>query len=181
MSQEPNSGSSSSGPEGETGRPGNETGQPGNATGDSGEGKPAAERGLPTAPPNVRDPWKGLRGVMAGTLVLEFIVFALALPVVWRFGGGVSSVGFAVVAVLSVLMLAAGFVQRRSWGVPVALVLQVAMIACFVVHPAVGIMGLIFAGIWGYMLYLRRDVAKRMREGRLYDQLGHPPGYPPEQ
>lgn len=188
MSQEPSSGSSSSGSEGETGRPGNETGQPesetgqpGNVTGDSGEGKPAAERGLPTAPPNVRDPWKGLRGVMAGTLVLEFIVFALALPVVWRFGGGVSSVGFAVVAVLSVLMLAAGFVQRCSWGVPVALVLQLAMIACFVVHPAVGIMGLIFAGIWGYMLYLRRDVAKRMREGRLYDQLGHPPGYPPEQ
>ena len=151
------------------------------ASADSGSGKPPAERGLPTAPPNVRDPWKGLRGVMAGTLVLEFIVFALALPVVWQFGGGVSSVGFAVVAALSVLMLAAGFVQRRSWGLPVALVLQLAMVACFFVHPAVGIMGLVFAGIWGYMLYLRRDVAKRMREGRLYDQLGHPPGYPPEQ
>ena len=155
--------------------------QPRGASADSGAGKPAAERGLPSAPPNVRDPWKGLRGVMAGTLVLEFVVFALALPVVWQFGGGVSSVGFAVVAVLSVLMLAAGFVQRRSWGLPVALVLQLAMVACFVVHPAVGIMGLIFAGIWGYLLYLRRDVANRMREGRLYDQLGHPPGYPPEQ
>lgn len=161
--------------------PGGGASPAGETSAGSGSGKPPAERGLPSAPPNVRDPWKGLRGVMAGTLVLEFIVFALALPVVWQFGGGVSSVGFAVVAVLSVLMLVAGFVQRRSWGLPVALVLQLAMIACFAVHPAVGIMGLIFAGIWGYMLYLRRDVAKRMREGRLYDQLGHPPGYPPEQ
>lgn len=143
--------------------------------------EPDGHKGLPVAPANVRDPWKGLRGVMAGTLVLEFIVFALALPVVWQLGGGVSSVGFAVVAVLAVLMLVAGFVQRRSWGLGFALVLQVAMVACFFVHPGVGIMGLLFAGVWGYMLYLRRDVAKRMREGRLYDQLGHPPGFPPEQ
>lgn len=137
--------------------------------------------GLPEPPPNVRDPWKGLRGVMAGTLVLEFIVFLLGLPVVGKLGGGVSSAGFAVVAVLAVLMLVAAFVQRTSWGLGFALALQVAMIGCFLVHPGIGVMGLIFAGIWGYVLHLRRDVARRMREGRLYDQLGHPPGYPPEQ
>ncbi|NHD18447.1 MULTISPECIES: DUF4233 domain-containing protein [Actinopolyspora] len=137
-------------------------------------------RGLPEPPEEVRDPWKGLRGVMAGTLVLEFIVFGLALPVVWQLGSGASSVGFAVVAVLTVLQLCAAFVQRRRWGLGVALVLQLCMIACFLVHPAIGIMGLIFAGVWGYVLYLRHDVAKRMREGRLADQLGHPPGHPPQ-
>lgn len=141
---------------------------------------PAQGRGLPEPPPNVRDPWKGLRGVMAGTLVLEFIVYLLALPVVGQLGGGVSSAGFAIVAALAVLMLVAAFVQRRSWGLGFALALQVAMIACFLVQPGVGVMGLIFAAIWGYILYLRRDVALRMREGRLYDQLGHPPGYPSE-
>lgn len=137
-------------------------------------------RGLPEAPADVRDPWKGLRGVMAGTLVLEFIVFGLALPVVWQLGAGVGSVGFAVVAVLTVLNLLAAFMQRRSWGLGFALVLQVALVACFFVHPAIGLMGLVFVGIWGYMLYLRHDVAKRMREGRLADQLGHPPGHPPQ-
>lgn len=137
-------------------------------------------RGLPEAPEEVRDPWKGLRGVMAGTLVLEFIVFGLALPVVWQLGSGASSVGFAVVAVLTVLQLFAAFVQRRRWGLGAALVLQLCMIGCFLVHPAIGIMGLIFTGVWGYVLYLRRDVAKRMRAGRLADQLGHPPGHPPQ-
>nr|WP_246300640.1 DUF4233 domain-containing protein [Actinopolyspora biskrensis] len=117
---------------------------------------------------------------MAGTLVLEFIVFGLALPVVWQLGSGASSVGFAVVAVLTVLQLFAAFVQRRRWGLGAALVLQLCMIGCFLVHPAIGIMGLIFAGVWGYVLYLRHDVAKRMREGRLADQLGHPPGHPPQ-
>ncbi|MBB5153057.1 DUF4233 domain-containing protein [Saccharopolyspora phatthalungensis] len=143
--------------------------------------KPEPGRGLPEAPPGVRDPWKGLRGIMAGTLVLEFITFMLALPVVGKLGGGVSSIGFIIVTVLSVLMLVAAFVQRRPWGLGVALALQVAMILCAFVHLAVGVMGVIFAAVWGYLLYLRRDVARRMREGQLYDQLGHPPGYPPEQ
>jgi hypothetical protein len=132
-------------------------------------------RGLPEAPPNVRDPWKGLRGVMAGTLVLEFIVFALGLLVIGQLGTGVSSAGFALVAALAVMLLVAAFVQRQSWGLGVALVLQFAMVACFFVHLAIGIMGVVFLGIWGYILYVRREVAKRMREGRLADQLGYPP------
>ncbi len=135
--------------------------------------RPAAEAGLPVPPPNVRDPWKGLRGVMAGTLVLESIVFALALLVV---SGGIV---VTAVAVLAVLMLLAAFVQRRRWGLGAALALQVVAVACLVVSLAVGAMGVVFAAIWGYILYVRRDVAKRMREGLLADQLGHPPGYPP--
>ncbi len=157
--------------------------EPDDAAPDSGEQDPRESRrapGLPEAPPEVRDPWKGLRGVMAGTLVLEFIVFGLALPVVWQLGAGVGSVGFAVVAALTVLNLLAAFVQRRSWGLGLALVLQACLVGCFFVHPAIGLMGLTFAAIWGYMLYLRHDVAKRMREGRLADQLGHPPGHPPQ-
>ncbi|SFS94040.1 DUF4233 domain-containing protein [Saccharopolyspora flava] len=136
------------------------------------------EKGLPEAPEGVRDPWKGLRGIMAATLALEFITFLLALPVVWKFGGGVSSAGFAIVIALSVLMLVAAFVQRRSWGLGFALGLQGAMILCVFIHPSIGIMGAIFALIWAYILHLRKDIAKRMREGRLYDQLGHPPGFP---
>ena len=136
--------------------------------------------GLPIPPEGVRDPWKGLRGIMAATLILEFIVFGLALPVVWQFGGGVSSVGFGIVVVLSVLLLVAAFVQRRTWGLWFALALQAALVLCVFVYPAIGIMGVVFAVVWGYIVYLRRDVARRMRQGRLYDQLGHPPGHPPE-
>ncbi|WP_228717577.1 DUF4233 domain-containing protein [Allosaccharopolyspora coralli] len=133
------------------------------------------EHGMPIAPEHVRDPWKGLRGVMAGTLVLEFIVVGLALPIVWQFGAGVSSVGFGVVIALALAMLATAFVQRKPWGLWLAVGLQLALVACWVIHPTIGAMGLLFAAVWAYMLYLRRDVAIRMREGRLADQLGHPP------
>ena len=34
------------------------------------------------------DPWKGLRGIMAGTLVLEAIVIGLVLTVIARLDGG---------------------------------------------------------------------------------------------
>lgn len=111
-----------------------------------------------------RDPWKGLRGVMAGTLVMEAIVVALALPVVARLGDGISSTAGWVVLVLAVLMLAAGFVQRRPWGLPVALVLQLAMLACWPLVPALGALGLIFCAVWGYFLWLRRDLRRRLAE-----------------
>ncbi|MGB6274659.1 MAG: DUF4233 domain-containing protein, partial [Rhodococcus sp. (in: high G+C Gram-positive bacteria)] len=38
--------------------------------------------------PPLNDPWKGFRGVCAGTLVLEAIVVLLSLPVVAVVGGG---------------------------------------------------------------------------------------------
>ena len=120
------------------------------------------EKGLPEPPEGVRDPWKGLRGIMAATLALEFITFLLALPVVWKFGGGVSSAGFVIVIVLSVLMLVAAFVQRRPWGLPVALTLQLAMIACWPLVPALGALGILFALVWTYFLWLRHDLARRL-------------------
>lgn len=109
-----------------------------------------------------RDPWKGLRGIMAGTLVLEFVTVALALPVVARLGDGLSSAAGWTVGTLAVLMLAAAFVQRRPWGLAVALALQVVMIACWPLVPALGALGVVFALVWGYLLWLRRSLLRHL-------------------
>ncbi len=109
-----------------------------------------------------RDPWKGLRGVMAGTLVLESITVALALPVVAKLGDGLSSAAGWTVGVLATLMLAAAFVQRRPWGLGLALALQVAMIACWPLVPALGGLGVVFALVWAYLLWLRHDLTRRL-------------------
>ena len=53
------------------------------------------------------DPAKGLRGVMAATLLLEAIVVGLALLWVAKLGGGVSSFAGWVVGLLALAMLAA--------------------------------------------------------------------------
>lgn len=115
----------------------------------------------------VADPWKGFRGVLAGTLVIEAIAVGLAVLMLFRLGGGLTPVGGGYVGGLAVAMLVAAFLQRRRWGLGLALVLQLAMIAGAFVHLAVGLMGLVFAGVWGYLLYVRSEVARRMAEGSL--------------
>jgi hypothetical protein len=116
------------------------------------------------------DPMKGLRGIFAATLVLESIVVALALLVLPKFGEGATPLGVTVIAAVAVAMIVAAGLQRRPWGLGLALGLQVAVIACGLLVPALGVMGVVFALVWGGLLLLRRDVAGKMARGELPSQ-----------
>jgi hypothetical protein len=113
------------------------------------------------------DPMKGFRGVMAGTLVLEAIVVALSLLVVAKLEGGLATGAGIVAGVVVVLLLALCAFLRRPWVVPVIWVAQAALLACVISATAVGVVGGLFALIWGFLLWLRRDVARRMAAGEL--------------
>lgn len=127
------------------------------------------EQATEPQPPAV-DPMKGFRGVMAGTLVLEAIVVALALLVVAKLYGGLATgVGIVVGVVVVVLVVLCGLL-RRPWSVGVIVAAQVALIACFVGSVPVGVIGVLFALVWGWLFWLRRDVARRMAAGRLPSQ-----------
>lgn len=126
------------------------------------------DRPEPDAP--LRDPWKGLRGVMAGILILEAIVVALALLVVARLGGGLGTGQGALVMGLVAALLVAVALVRFRWGLWVALALQAALIACWVVQTALGLLGVVFALVWTYVLWVRHDVARRLAEGSLPGQ-----------
>jgi biotin transporter BioY len=123
-----------------------------------------------TDEPQQPDPWKSFRGVMAGTLILEAIVVLLALPVVARTDGGLTAlrggylIGFAVV-----LVLLAG-VQGKPWAIWVNLAMQLVLIAGFVVHGAVGFIGVIFLAVWVFIAYLRAEVLRRQKRGLLPGQ-----------
>ena len=114
------------------------------------------------------DPMKGLRGIFAATLVLESIVVLLALLVLPLSGGG--PVGIVLIVSVAVLMIVAAGVQRRPWGLGLALGLQVATVACGLLVPALGVLGLVFGLVWGFLLYVRRDVAQKMARGELPSQ-----------
>lgn len=122
--------------------------------------------------PPTKDPWKSFRGVMAGMLVLEAIVVALALPVVATVGGGVTAGRGGYVIGLVVLMIIGAGVQGRSWAIPFDVALQVLVIVGWWVHPSVGVVGLLFAAVWGYLFYLRADIRERERRGLLPGQRG---------
>lgn len=120
--------------------------------------------------PPAKDPMKSFRGVMSGTLIMEAIAVALALPVVANVGGGISTLtGWSMIAIAVALIVLCGMI-KRPWAVPVVLALQVAMIAFIVTLPAVGILGLIFGGIWLWLLWLRKDVLRHMAAGTLPSQ-----------
>jgi hypothetical protein len=114
---------------------------------------------------------KGIRGIFAATLILESIVVLLALLVLPKFGEGATVAGVVTMVVIALAMIVASGLQRRPWGLQVALVLQVVtIVAGFWLVTALGIMGLVFALVWAILLWMRHDVAKRMAEGRLPSQ-----------
>ncbi|MEU7765532.1 DUF4233 domain-containing protein [Nocardia sp. NPDC049190] len=130
----------------------------------------SADQGERPVPPPAADPWKGLRGVMAGTLVLEAIVVLLALPVVADVGGGVTWLSGTYLVVLAVVMFLGAGVQRRSFALPFNLGLQVLVLLGAVIHPSIGVIGIVFAIVWGFILVLRADVRGRMAKGLLPSQ-----------
>lgn len=120
--------------------------------------------------PPTRDPWKGLRGVMAGMLVLEAIVVLLALPVVATTGDGMTPATGGYVVALGLAMIVMSGMQRRPWALRANLGLQVLAIAAFVFSAPLGAVGVLFAAVWAYLMYLRHDIAARMAAGRLPGQ-----------
>ncbi|WP_181773271.1 DUF4233 domain-containing protein [Amycolatopsis pittospori] len=127
-----------------------------------------------TPKPPAKDPMKSFRGVMAGSLIMEAITVALALPVVAKLGGGVGSItGWSVIVIAVALIVLCRFL-KKPWAVPTVLALQVALIAFAVALPAVAILGVVFLGFWLWLLWLRRDVARRMAAGTLPSQQQQP-------
>ncbi|MFP5022205.1 DUF4233 domain-containing protein [Pseudonocardia phyllosphaerae] len=125
---------------------------------------------IPGVPEGVRppptDPMKGARGIFAATLIIEAIAVLLALLVVDG-----SPVGFGVVLALALAMIVLSGLQRRPWGLTAAVVLQVLLVvAGFVFVPALGILGIVFVVVWGVLLWMRREVARRMAAGTLPSQ-----------
>ncbi|MCB0935778.1 MAG: DUF4233 domain-containing protein [Mycobacterium sp.] len=124
--------------------------------------------------PAAPDPWKSFRGVMAGTLILEAIVVLLALPVVSSVGGGLSAWSTAYLVGFAVLLVLLAGVQGRPWAIWVNLGVQLILIAGFLVYPAVGFVGVLFAVVWLLIAYLRGEVLRRQRRGLLPGQQPPP-------
>ena len=108
-----------------------------------------------------QDPLRGLRGIFVAVLMMEAIVVGFALLVVDRLGGGVAGPAGWYTGALALSMVVAAGAQRFSWGLGLALALQVAMAAGWFAHPALGAIGLLFVLVWGYLLYVRHAVTQR--------------------
>lgn len=124
--------------------------------------------------PPAKDPMKGFRGIVSGTLILEAITLLLALPVVIKLGGGFGTVAGIGSLVMAVVHGAACGVVRRPFSLLLIFGLQVVLLLFFLVSVPIGIIGVVFTLVWLMLFKWRHDVATRMAAGTLPSQQPPP-------
>ena len=124
----------------------------------------------PPVKPPPKDPMKAFRGITAGTLIIEVIVVALALPVIAKLGGGFSTTAGVLAFVLIAGLIATCALLKHQWSFWLIVGLHVVMVASWLALTALGAVGAVFSLVWACIFWMRRDLAKRMAEGRLPSQ-----------
>ena len=126
----------------------------------------------PQPPAPSVDPWKGYRGILAGTLVLEAITIGLVLTVITTVDDGSYGDTWRIiyVSVLAIAMVVAAGLQRRPWAMGLNLTLVGLAVAGFVVHWSMGVVGVIFALVWAFLLWAKNQIEKRIAGGYLASQ-----------
>jgi hypothetical protein len=106
----------------------------------------------------LRNPVRAVRGLGAGSLVLEALVLLLAIQPIRMLGGELTGPAIGAIVALAVgAVLLAGLLRRR-WAWHGGTALQVLLLAAGLLHPALGALGVIFGLVWAYVLHVRRSI-----------------------
>jgi hypothetical protein len=120
-------------------------------------GERAMENSAGPQAPNPRTE-RAVRGAFAAALTLEALVVLLVPRAIAQFGSGLVGWKLAVLLTLAALLVLAAALLRRRAGLLLGTALQLALIACGFLTGAMFILGVIFTGIWLYLLRLRHDL-----------------------
>ena len=101
---------------------------------------------------------RALRGAAAGVLVLEGIAVLFVPRGIAQTEEGLGGVRLTVLLVLAVVLVLAGAVQRRPWGVVVGTALQVPLLLTGLLNAAMWFVGGVFVLIWLYLLQVRKEL-----------------------
>jgi Protein of unknown function (DUF4233) len=110
-----------------------------------------------TAPDPVRAA-RALGGAAAGVLVLEGIATLFVPRGIAQEGAGLTGFRLVFLLVLAVLLILAGGLQRRPYGLVVGTLLQVPMLLTGLFNGVMWIVGGAFVLIWLYLLQVRKEL-----------------------
>ncbi|HJC86054.1 MAG TPA: DUF4233 domain-containing protein [Candidatus Corynebacterium faecigallinarum] len=115
------------------------------------------------------DPFKGLKGMMAGIMLMEAITVLLVLTVIGVIDEGsyATPLNMGYVGGLGVLMVIASFLQFKPWADKMNIGLQVLALIGGFVHPTMFFVAILFILAWWYTYHLRANVKSRMDKGLL--------------
>jgi hypothetical protein len=101
---------------------------------------------------------RATRGVLAGILCLEAFVLLLMPRALAQTQAGLGTTKTVILIGLAVVMVIAGFLLRRAWGIGVGSVLQLAFLASGAFLPITLIASVLLVGSWLWVLNLRHDI-----------------------
>jgi chromate transport protein ChrA len=122
----------------------------------SGQQQDPADQALP--PSGLRSPAAAVRGIGTATLLLETLVLLLALQPMRQLSSAPDWVALAVVGALVLATATTAGTLRHAWGWKLGIGIQLAIMLAGFVHLALLLLGLVFLGIWIYVLRVRRSV-----------------------
>jgi hypothetical protein len=101
---------------------------------------------------------RSTRGVLAAILCLEALVVLLMPRALAQTSGGLGTTKTTILIALAVIMVIAGFLLRRPWGIGAGSVLQLLYLATGIWLPAALIPAALLVGSWLFTLNLRHDI-----------------------
>ncbi|HEX2143540.1 MAG TPA: DUF4233 domain-containing protein [Glycomyces sp.] len=107
----------------------------------------------------LRDPNRAARSLAAMALSFEALALLLAIVPMRMILDDAGTATIAIVVLTVACVVLAGL-TRRDWVWPAGAVLQVAVIACWPIHWALGVAGVIFACVWAYCWYVKYQLGR---------------------
>jgi len=104
---------------------------------------------------------RAVSGTLAAGLILEGITVLFVPMAIARIGDdGISWTQLTLLLLLAAALFTTAGLQRRRVGLVAASVLQLAVIATGVLVPVMYFLGLLFAGVWAYLLWVRQEITR---------------------
>jgi hypothetical protein len=99
--------------------------------------------------------------MLAAALILEGITVLFVPQTIARIGaGGLSGTRLVLLLVLAAALFVAAGIQKHRAGLVLGSALQVPVIATGLMVAAMYFLGLLFAGVWAYLLWVRQEILR---------------------
>ena len=115
--------------------------------------EPAPER-----PSGLRNPPAAVRGAGAGALAAMALVLLMGIVPLIRLDAPGAAI--VVIAVLAVVAIALCGLLKHGWAWYAAIAVPAVLTVAGFLHGALAVLGVMFALLWAYILYVRRTVLR---------------------
>lgn len=106
----------------------------------------------------LRNPPAAVRGAGAGALAAMAVILLMGIVPLIRLDAPNAAV--VVIAVLAVVAIVLCGLLTRGWAWWATLIIPAALLGASFLHTALGVLGVMFALLWAYILYVRQSVLR---------------------